>query len=122
MRRVGTAAALFVTIAAVVSACGSSDSDSGGSGGSGSGGSGAPSVSMRGLKFAPARLEVKAGQKVTWTNDEDIDHNVTAKSGAKFMSKAFGKGQTYSFTPSKPGTIQYVCTLHPGMDGTLVVK
>jgi plastocyanin len=37
------------------------------------------------------------------------------------MSKAFGGGGSYSYTPRKPGTIKYVCTLHPGMDGTLVV-
>ena len=118
MSRLATTAAICVTIAAVVSACGSSDSkDSKGSGESGS-----PSIGMRGLKFVPAQAEVKVGQKVTWTNDEDIDHNVTAERGAKFKSKAFGRGATYSFTPRTAGTIEYVCTLHPGMEGRLVVK
>jgi plastocyanin len=77
---------------------------------------------MRGLKFVPDRAEVKVGQKVTWTNEESIDHNVTADSGAKFMSKAFGRGGRYTFTPRAAGTITYECTLHPGMTGTLVVK
>ena len=47
---------------------------------------------------------------------------MTAKSGAKFMSKAFGGGGSYSYTPRAAGTIRYVCTLHPGMDGVLVVE
>jgi plastocyanin len=112
--RLATTAAICVTIAAVVSGCGSSDSKD-------SKESGPPSIGMRDLKFVPARAEVKVGQKVTWTNEEGVDHNVTAKSGAKFMSKAFGRGGTYSFTPRTAGTISYECTLHPGMNGTLVV-
>jgi plastocyanin len=112
VRRLGTTAAICLSVAAVVSACGSS----------GGSDSGPPSISMRDLRFHPARADVKVGQKVTWTNDDTVDHNVTAKSGAKFMSKAFAGGASYSYTPRAPGTISYVCTLHPGMDGTLVVK
>ena len=77
---------------------------------------------MRDLRFHPERVEVKVGQKVTWTNDDAaVDHNVTATNGAKFHSQAFGAGKKYSYTPRAAGTISYVCTLHPGMKGTLVV-
>ncbi len=95
-----------------------------GCGGGGSSKSGSPpgAVSMKGLRFHPDNTTVRVGQKVTWTNDDSTDHNVTATGGAKFMSQAFGHGKTYSFTPRKAGTIKYVCTLHPGMNGTLVVK
>jgi len=71
--------------------------------------------------FVPAQLTVKVGQTVTWTNQDDVDHNVVATKGAKFESDNFGKGGTYSYKATKPGTIQYTCTLHPGMDGTLTV-
>ena len=47
--------------------------------------------------------------------------DVTAQSGESFKSQNFGKGGTFSFTPTKAGTIKYVCTIHPGMDGTLTV-
>ena len=77
---------------------------------------------MKGLRFHPDSVTVKVGEKVTWTNDDSTDHNVTATHGAKFMSQAFGNGKTYSFTPRRAGTISYVCTLHPGMAGKLVVK
>ena len=33
----------------------------------------------------------------------------------------FGQGGTYTFKPTKAGTIAYVCTIHPGMTGTLNV-
>ena len=78
-------------------------------------------VSMKSLAFQPSKTTVAVGQKVTWTNDDNVDHNVTATRGAKFMSQAFPPGKTYSYTPRKPGTIAYVCTLHPGMKATLVV-
>ena len=79
-------------------------------------------VAMKDVEFVPDRLTVKVGQKVTWRNDDALDHNVVAQTGARFQSRAFGRGGTYTFTPKKPGTIAYVCTLHPGMDGKIVVK
>lgn len=79
-------------------------------------------VVMKDVKFLPDRLTIAVGEKVTWRNDETLDHNVVAETGAKFQSRAFGKGGTYSFTPRKPGTIDYVCTLHPGMNGRIVVE
>ena len=91
--------------------------------GSGSMSGAAPgAVSMKGLMFHPDQMTVRVGEKVTWTNDDTVDHNVTATRGAKFMSRAFGHGRTYSFTPRTAGTISYVCTLHPGMAGKLIVK
>jgi plastocyanin len=77
---------------------------------------------MQGIQFAPTSQAVKVGQKVTWTNEDSVDHNVTANSGASFKSSNFGQGSTFSFTPTKAGTIKYTCTLHPGMNGTLTVK
>jgi plastocyanin len=79
-------------------------------------------VVMKGLRFHPSSTTVQVGERVTWTNDDNVDHNVTATGGAKFMSRAFGHGRTYSFTPRQAGTISYVCTLHQGMVGKLVVK
>jgi plastocyanin len=76
---------------------------------------------MKNIAFAPTSVTVKVGQKITWTNDDSVDHNVTAKSGASFASSNFGQGGTYSYTPTKAGTITYVCTIHPGMDGTIIV-
>jgi plastocyanin len=77
---------------------------------------------MKGLRFHPPTLAVRVGQAVTWRNDESVDHNVTATKGAAFHSRAFGQGRTYRFTPTRAGVVDYVCTLHPGMEGTLLVR
>ena len=69
----------------------------------------------------PNRGFVKVGQQVQWQNEDNVDHNVTATAGASFKSHDFGHGGTFSFTPSKAGTIKYTCTLHPGMDGEIDV-
>jgi len=78
-------------------------------------------IKMQNIAFAPKATTVKVGEKVTWTNADTTDHNVTADSGADFKSKDFGGGGTFSFTPEKAGTIKYECTIHPGMTGTLTV-
>ena len=121
--------ALCAVVALAAAGCGSSNSGSTSSGSSSSASMGAASssgggvaIKMQNIAFDPKAVTVKVGQKVTWTNDDSTDHNVTANSGADFKSDNFGKGGTFSFTPTKAGTIKYVCTIHPGMDGTLTVQ
>jgi plastocyanin len=79
-------------------------------------------IGMRNLQFEPRDVTVKAGTTVTWKNNEEIPHNVVAEEGAEFESDTFGKDGTYEFEAAEPGTVKYVCTLHPGMDGTLTVE
>jgi plastocyanin len=128
MRRILLSACAALALALAVSACGG-----GGSGGgststaassatsSSASSGGAVQIKMQNIAFAPKATTVKVGEKVTWTNADTVDHNVTANSGADFKSKDFGNGGTFSFTPDKAGTIKYVCTIHPGMTGTLTV-
>src|SRR3954452_7304379 len=128
LRRLPLLAVLLVVIP-LAAGCGSSKSSSSTPSPSpapapasgGGGGGGGVSISMKNTAFSPTSQTVKVGQKITWTNDDPFDHNVTATSGATFKSKNFGQGGTYTFTATKAGTIKYVCTIHPGMDGTLTV-
>jgi plastocyanin len=92
-----------------------------GCGGGGGGQKAGTSISMQGLRFHPATATVRVGKPVVWTNDDSVDHNVTATSGASFRTRAFGHGNTFRYVPTKPGTIRYVCTLHPGMEGVLTI-
>ena len=78
-------------------------------------------VKMQNIQFDPKSLNAKVGQTIKWVNDDTVDHNVTATKGEEFKSKDFGEGGTYSYKLDKPGTIQYVCTLHPGMEATITV-
>ena len=81
---------------------------------------------MKNIQFSPKALTVSKGTTVTWTNEDSVNHDVTKTSGPgpKFASGTgnIGSGGTYKMTFNTPGTIQYRCTIHPGMTGTIVVK
>lgn len=79
-------------------------------------------VNMEGIQFVPQAITAKVGQEIVWTNGEPIVHNVVAEDGADFESEAMEEGDTFSYTPTEPGTINYVCTFHPGQDGTIAVE
>jgi plastocyanin len=128
MRRILLALCAVVALAAA--GCGGSNSGSTSSGSSSSASTstaaaassgGGVAIKMQNIAFDPKSVTVKVGQKVTWTNDDTVDHNVTSQSGETIKSDNFGKGGTFSFTPTKAGTIKYVCTIHPGMTATLTV-
>ena len=119
--------ALGATLALVAAGCGGGDDNGGGSTAtsapaSSSASGGEVEIKMQNIQFAPKDTTVKVGQKVKWVNEDSVDHNVTANSGADFKSDNFGKGKSFEFTPNKAGTIKYVCTLHPGMTATLTVS
>ncbi len=131
MTRPKLIALLFACAAVAAAGCGDDDDDTdrapatpaetSGSGSAPPAATGPVTVSMKDLQFEPRDVAVKVGQKVTWRNDEPIDHNVVANSGADFESDNFGEGKSYEFTPDKAGKIEYECTLHPGMTGTVDV-
>jgi len=77
-------------------------------------------VSIGDGSFGPAAITVTVGDTVTWTNDDDSPHTVTADGGA-FDSGNLEPGQTFSFTFSEPGTFAYACQYHDEMVGTITV-
>ena len=78
-------------------------------------------MSAQDNSFSPADLKVAVGDTVTFTNEGAIAHTVTATSGAEFDSGSLAPGATFEFTAEKAGTVSYVCTFHPGMQGTIEV-
>lgn len=80
-------------------------------------------VEIKSYAFSPQTITVKAGTKVTWTNQDDVKHTVTSDDGApvKIASELFGKGESFSFTFDKVGTYNYHCLPHPYMKGTVIV-
>jgi len=87
------------------------------------------------LSFTPDKVTVKAGQTVTWTNGNDISHLLvegTYKVGSDglrssqtddgaFSLKVAKKGDVVSHTYPKAGTFTYYCSIHKGMNATVVV-
>jgi plastocyanin len=96
-----------------------------------------PVINLSSLMFNPSTTTVKVGETVTWRNDEPITHTVTSgrfmgidktsglrtsqKADGMFNAKLDGKGKTFSFTFTKPGTYTYYCDIHQGMNATITV-
>ena len=78
-------------------------------------------IKIDNFSFTPPMLTLQAGSKVTWTNRDDIPHNIVS-SEQKFKSKPLDTDDNYSFTFTEPGTYQYFCGLHPKMVGKVVVE
>jgi plastocyanin len=77
-------------------------------------------ITIEGMKFSPATVTVKAGDRIVWNNKDVVPHTATAK-GA-FDSGSIAVGKSWSHAAPKPGKYDYVCTFHPGMKATLVVQ
>jgi plastocyanin len=144
MRRLLALLLALVALAVVAAGCGGDDDDGGDGGngggntpaaeepaptaeeddgGGGSGGTGpGTQVSMKDIKFNPETVTIKPGGKVTWTNDDSVGHDVTADDFESGGPGEMQGGSTYSHVFKKPGTYDYVCSVHPGMKGTVKVK
>src|SRR2546423_5067813 len=78
-------------------------------------------VTIKNFDFSPMQISVGAGTTITWHNADEEPHTVTSDSGA-FRSGAIDGGGRYSFKFAKPGTYRYLCSIHPQMMGTIIVK
>jgi plastocyanin len=79
------------------------------------------SARVEDFSFQPARLEVRPGATVVWSNQGQVIHTVTAEDGS-FDSGEIDPGAQGRITFSRPGTYRYHCTPHPFMRGVVVVK
>jgi len=84
-----------------------------------SAGNAGATIEMVDLRFVPAALTVERGQTVTFVNRGKVTHNAKGKS---FFSRVVEPGGSYRHTFDRAGTFAYVCTLHPGMEGTVTVR
>jgi plastocyanin len=109
-----------------------------------SGDGGGRTVTMADLAFDPERLSIPTGATVTWGNESDVEHTVTAYAdevparAAYFASGGFeseraaranveqgllAPGERYGHTFETPGEFRYYCIPHEGseMVGTIAV-
>jgi len=82
--------------------------------------SGAVTVNIADFKYEPEGLTVKAGTKVTWVNQDAAPHTATIKDG--FDTDTLKKGERKTLTLETAGTFAYVCTIHPFMTASVIVK
>ena len=80
----------------------------------------APAVHIKNFSFIPQTITVRAGQRVTFTNDDDEPHTVTALDKS-FDSEGLDTHRSWQHAFAKPGTYAYFCEMHPYMKGRVVV-
>lgn len=122
---------LALALVIALSACGGGGGGGGATGGGGGGGGitnpptgpvATNAVTMNGSAFTPPAIVVTPGTTVTFTNNDGIDHNVTFGSAGIASSGSFSSGTRSITMPTTPGTYNYQCTLHPGMNGSVKVE
>lgn len=79
-------------------------------------------VGMNGAQsYSPNPGSVRAGQTVAWRNGDSIAHTATADNGA-FDTGTIAAGATSNpITMPAAGSINYHCSIHPVMVGSLTV-
>jgi plastocyanin len=78
-------------------------------------------VAIEGMRFSPERLEVAAGDRVTWVNRDVVPHTVT-DAAAGIESGEIAAGASWTLVARRKGETAYVCRFHPGMHGALTVR
>jgi plastocyanin len=119
---------LAVLSLAGIAACGGSHAPKPG-GGSGTtiGPADAQTFTMHGNdddQFVPQTLTARVGRLTLTLRNGGVPHNLTfrdpALHGIGVVSGDQSKSATLTF--DKPGTYAFVCTIHPGMNGKVVVE
>jgi plastocyanin len=77
-------------------------------------------VHIKDFKYNPPALTVHVGDRVTFVNDDDEAHTVTA-TDKSFDSEGLDTSGTWQHVFTKSGTYRYFCELHPYMKATIIV-
>jgi plastocyanin len=72
------------------------------------------------MRFNPDTLTVERGDTIVWVNKDLVPHTVTA--AHTFDSHQIAPQASWTYVARRPGHYAYVCTLHPTMKATLIVK
>lgn len=79
-------------------------------------------IGIDNFRFTPPVLTVKSGTTVTWINSDDVPHLIVNVQGAFKASTVLDTDQRFSAKLTRPGTYDYFCSLHPTMQGKIVVR
>ena len=73
------------------------------------------------MKFVPETLTVSPGDTIVWVNKDFFAHTATARDKS-FDSRDIPTSESWKYVATKKGVFPYICTLHPTMKATLIVK
>ena len=73
--------------------------------------------------FRPGEMAIKAGDTISFLNDDFYDHNVYSETpGNKFNTGVQARGETTSVTLDRPGVVDVLCKIHPKMRLVVTVE
>ena len=78
-------------------------------------------VAIQGFAFNPDSITISPGDTIKWTNMDSATHTVEA-TDSSFKSDNLKTGDSYEHTFTNPGTYNYMCSIHPSMRGSIIVK
>jgi plastocyanin len=79
-------------------------------------------VGIDNFSFTPKAAAIVAGHRLTWTNHDDVPHQIVSSDGRFPPSPVLDTGQCYEHVFEKPGEYPYFCSIHPTMTGKVVVS
>jgi plastocyanin len=82
--------------------------------------SGAHDIVVDNFSFSPTTASVGVGTTVTWTNHDDVPHNIVSTTH-QFKSPVLDTDERFSHAFDRPGTYEYFCSIHPRMTGRIEV-
>ncbi|HLP39488.1 plastocyanin/azurin family copper-binding protein [Lacibacter sp.] len=77
-------------------------------------------VRIKGMQFSPAEMYVGKDDKIIFTNNDPVVHNVTEETSKKWASSELQTSQSWELTVIE--SADYYCTLHPVMKGKIIVR
>ena len=79
-------------------------------------------ITQKNLKFSKPLKVVHPGDKVVFTNEDNVAHNIVSLTeDFQFDLGVLKSGMSKSITFKDPGVVDIQCTIHPNMKMTLFV-
>jgi plastocyanin len=73
-------------------------------------------IMQKGKMFSESSVTVKKGEKLTFTNDDNVAHNIFSTSaGNDFNLGLLTPGNSASVAFDKAGDVDIICAIHPQM-------
>lgn len=78
-------------------------------------------IVIESMRFSPASLTVKRGDRIVWENRDLFPHTATSNAKA-FDSEDLAATGSWTYVAEKPGDYAYHCAYHPTMTARLIVR
>jgi len=86
-----------------------------------------PGCEITNLCYIPSPLTIPVGTVVEWTNQDNVVHTVASGSPQEgpngiIYSDTMAPNEVFAFHFKEPGVYPYFCTIHPWMEGIIIVR